>query len=38
MRDLKGQFASILKLGSINNFMSMLPGVGTDLINKTNEG
>ena len=37
MRDLRSQFESILKLGSLNNFMSLLPGVGTNLINKDNE-
>ena len=36
MRDLRGQFESILKLGSLNNFMSLLPGAGTNLINKDN--
>ena len=37
IRDLKGQFESILKLGSLNSFMSLLPGMGTNLINKDNE-
>ncbi len=37
LRDLRSQFESILKLGSLNNFMSLLPGVGTNLINKDNE-
>jgi signal recognition particle subunit SRP54 len=37
IRDLKGQFESILKLGSLSSFMSLLPGVGTNLINKDNE-
>lgn len=37
MRDLRSQFESILKLGSLNNFMSLLPGAGTNLINKDNE-
>lgn len=36
LRDLRSQFQSILKLGSLNNFMSLLPGVGTNLINKDN--
>jgi len=36
IRDLKGQFESILKLGSLNSFMSLLPGMGTNLINKDN--
>lgn len=37
IRDLKSQFESILKLGSLNSFMSLLPGAGTNLINKDNE-
>ena len=37
IRDLRSQFESILKLGSLNNFMSLLPGAGTNLINKDNE-
>lgn len=37
IRDLRGQFESILKLGSLNSFMSLLPGAGTNLINKDNE-
>ncbi len=37
LRDLKGQFESVLKLGSLNSFLSLLPGTGTNLINKDNE-
>lgn len=37
IRDLRGQFESILKLGSLNSFLSLLPGAGTNLINKDNE-
>jgi len=37
IRDLRGQFESILKLGSLNSFLSLLPGAGTSLINKDNE-
>lgn len=37
IRDLRSQFESILKLGSLNNFMSLLPGAGTGIINKDNE-
>ena len=37
VRDLRGQFESILKLGSLNSFLSLLPGAGTNLINKDNE-
>jgi len=36
IRDLRGQFESILKLGSLNSFLSLLPGAGTNLINKDN--
>lgn len=37
IRDLQTQFNSILKLGSLNNFMSMIPGMGTSILNKGNE-
>lgn len=37
IRDLRGQFESILKLGSLNSFLSLLPGAGTNIINPNNE-
>lgn len=37
IRDLQTQFNSILKLGSLNQFMSMIPGMGTSILNKGNE-
>ena len=37
LRDLQSQFHSILKLGSLNNFMSMIPGLGTSILTKGNE-
>jgi signal recognition particle subunit SRP54 len=36
IRDMKDQFESILKLGSLSSFMSLLPGMGTNIINKEN--
>jgi signal recognition particle subunit SRP54 len=37
LRELRGQFESILKLGSMNSFLSLLPGAGNGLLNKDNE-
>ena len=37
LRDMQSQFHSILKLGSLNSFMSMIPGVGNNLLSKGNE-
>ena len=37
IRDLQTQFRSILNLGSLNNFMSMIPGMGSSILNKGNE-
>ena len=37
LRDLQSQFHSILKLGSLNNFMSMIPGLGSSILTKGNE-
>lgn len=37
MRSLQSQFQSILKIGSINNFMSMVPGFGSQILDKNNE-
>ena len=37
LRDLQSQFHSILKLGSLNQFMSMIPGLGTSILTKGNE-
>jgi signal recognition particle subunit SRP54 len=37
IRDLQSQFKSILNLGSLNQFMSMIPGMGTSILNKGNE-
>jgi signal recognition particle subunit SRP54 len=28
LNDLKGQYSTVLKLGSLNSFMSMIPGMG----------
>lgn len=37
LRDLQSQFQSILKLGSLNQFMSMIPGMGSSILTKGNE-
>lgn len=37
LRSLQTQFQSILKVGSLNQFMSLIPGIGTGLLNKGNE-
>lgn len=37
LRDFQSQFKSILKLGSINQFMSMIPGLGNSVLDKNNE-
>eukprot|EP01015_Nassula_variabilis_P007289 TRINITY_DN1554_c0_g1_i15.p2 TRINITY_DN1554_c0_g1~~TRINITY_DN1554_c0_g1_i15.p2 ORF type:complete len:169 (-),score=53.95 TRINITY_DN1554_c0_g1_i15:102-608(-) len=34
---IRDRYQSILKIGSFNQFMSYLPGVGTNLLNKANE-
>ncbi|KAL4495560.1 hypothetical protein ABPG72_020301 [Tetrahymena utriculariae] len=37
IRDFQAQYKSILKLGSINQFMSMIPGMGNSILDKNNE-
>lgn len=37
LRDLQSQFQSILKLGSLSNFMSLIPGVGNSFLSKGDE-
>jgi len=36
-RSLQQQFQSVLKLGNINSFMSMIPGIGNSILSQTNE-
>lgn len=37
LEDMRAQFQSILKLGSLNSFMSMIPGIGGDVLSKGGE-
>ncbi|CAD8062770.1 unnamed protein product [Paramecium sonneborni] len=37
IRDLQTQFNSVLKLGSLNQFMSAIPGMGSSVLSKGNE-
>ena len=37
LRNMRMQYSSIMKMGSISQFMSFLPGVGPNLMNKVNE-
>ena len=37
LRDLKAQYQSVLKLGPLNQFASMIPGLGQQLMGKGNE-
>ena len=37
LNDLKSQYQTVLKLGSLNSFMSMIPGMGQNLLSKGNE-
>ena len=37
LEDMRSQFQSILKLGSLNSFMSMIPGFGGEALTKGGE-
>lgn len=37
LRDMQGQYKSILKIGSFSQFLSLLPGVGSNALGKTSE-